>query len=97
MSYLQILILLVVISVFLEWKYRIHLYKSRKERFLIPVVFFIVGLIWDWYATINNHWNFNFKNLTGVRIGILPLEEYLFFLVIPYFVLTFYRVLKRYV
>lgn len=95
MSYLQILIILVLVSVFLEWKYKIHLYKSRKERFLIPTVFFVIGVIWDWYATANGHWNFNFENLTGVRIGIIPLEEYLFILIVPYAILTAYRVLRR--
>jgi len=34
-------------------------------------------------------------NLLGIRIGYLPLEEYLFFLVIPYFILTLYAALKK--
>lgn len=97
MGYLQILIPFVLVSIFLELKYKINLYQSKKERFVIPVTFFVIGLIWDWYATINGHWNFNFKNLTGIRIGILPLEEYLFFIVVPYSVLTFYKVLKKYI
>ncbi len=95
MEYLIILILLFIFSLGLEIKYRIHLYKSRKERLIIPLVFFVIGVLWDSFAVIRGHWYFNMDNLLGIRIGVLPLEEYLFFLVIPYATLTIYRAIKK--
>ncbi len=94
MEYLVILISILVIAIALNFKYRIHLYQSRKERFLIPIIFFIVGTLWDSYAVYRGHWYFQIDNLIGIKIGYLPLEEYLFFLIIPYFILSIYRILK---
>jgi len=95
MEYLIILIALFLLSIFLEWKYHIHLYQSRRERIIIPIIFFIIGYIWDILAVYRQHWTFEGPGLIGIKIGLLPLEEYLFFLVIPYFILTLYRFLKR--
>lgn len=95
MEYLIILSTLFLFAVFLEWKFRIHLYQSRKERFVISFIFFLIGLSWDWWSTSRGHWIFDFDKLMGIKIGILPVEEYLFFLIVPYVILTFYKVLKR--
>ncbi|MBU0978068.1 MAG: lycopene cyclase domain-containing protein [Nanoarchaeota archaeon] len=79
----------------LEYKFHIHLYKSRKERIIIPVIFLIIGSIWDSFAIWRGHWTFQGPGLIGVTIGFMPFEEYLFALIVPYFILTLYRVLKR--
>jgi lycopene cyclase domain-containing protein len=94
MGYLTILALLLMVSLYLENKYEIHLFSSKKERFTIIIIFFIIGTIWDSYAVASGHWYFDYNNLTGIKIGLLPLEEYFFFLILPYFLLTVYRVLK---
>ena len=95
MEYLIILIVLLLISIFLEHKFHIHIYKSRKERILIPLIFLVVGTIWDSLAIWRGHWSFNGPGLIGIKIGFMPLEEYLFAIIVPYFILTTYRALKR--
>jgi len=95
MEYLIILIVLFLISLFLQKKYHNRLYQNKKERILIPLAFFITGTAWDSYAVFMGHWTFEKKHLIGINIGLLPLEEYLFFLIVPYFILTLYTVLKR--
>ncbi|MBT3720791.1 lycopene cyclase domain-containing protein [archaeon] len=95
MEYLIILIGIFLITLFLEYKLHIHLYHSRKERIIIPLIFFIIGTIWDTYAVYRNHWTFSDSMLIGIKIGILPLEEYLFFLVVPYMILTLYKILDK--
>ena len=94
MGYILILMGLFIITVFLERKYKLHLYSSWRERFLIPLILFVVGTVWDTVAVMNGHWYFNETNLIGLKIGVLPLEEYVFFLVIPYFIVVLYKVLK---
>ena len=85
-----------MISVFLDWRYSLHLYQSSKERRVIPILFFIIGSIWDSWAVWRGYWNFEEgKGLIGITIGFLPLEEYLFFLIFPYFLLTIYFFFKR--
>lgn len=95
MEYLFILSVVFLFTLYLDWKYRVRLYQSQKERLLIPLIFFIVGVIWDSYAVYRGHWSFQGFGLTGFKIGFLPLEEYLFFLIIPYFIITLYRVLQK--
>lgn len=94
MEYLLTLTFFLCLSVFLELKYHVRLYQSRRERLFIPIIFFMVGTAWDSFAVARGHWYFNFDNLVGIKIGLLPIEEYLFFLVMPYLILILYRVLK---
>ena len=44
---------------------------------------FILFAVWDWYAIRSGHWSFDPDRLLPVRILGLPLEELLFFIVIP--------------
>jgi lycopene cyclase domain-containing protein len=49
---------------------------------LLPVV--AVFVTWDLYAIAAGHWSFDPTQLLGVNLpGGLPLEELLFFLVVP--------------
>jgi hypothetical protein len=49
---------------------------------LVPVV--VVFFCWDVYAISAGHWDFDPASTTGVLLpGAVPLEELLFFLVVP--------------
>lgn len=43
----------------------------------------VLGVTWDEYAVRRGHWHFDQRYLVGVRLAGLPIEEVLFFLVIP--------------
>lgn len=49
----------------------------------IILIVFIFG-VWDIFATYRGHWHFDPKGVWDIRIINLPLEEALFFLVIPF-------------
>jgi lycopene cyclase domain-containing protein len=53
-------------------------------------------LIWDEFFTRLGIWGFNPKYLVGIYLGNLPLEEILFFLVVPYCCVFIHQVLKAY-
>ena len=62
------------VRVFARWK--------RLLLTLAPVV--VIFTAWDVYAISRHHWSYDRKQITGVVLpGHLPLEELLFFLVIP--------------
>ena len=67
--------------------------KSRKERFEIVGLFFIIGTIWDTFAIMRGHWTFPSENNLGIVLGVIPLEEYLFILIVPYFIITIYKLI----
>lgn len=93
--YLATLLVFFLFAVWLEWKYRFHLYHTVRERILITFLFFVVGVTWDSVSTIEKTWVYTGKGLVGIWIGVLPLEEYLFSLVVPYWILTVYRLLNK--
>jgi lycopene cyclase domain-containing protein len=91
--YLATLVVLFASALFLEWKYNIHLYATRRERILLTLLFFVIGAAWDTVSVIERTWIFPGNGLVGIWIGVLPLEEYLFFLVVPFWILTIYKLL----
>ena len=92
-EYLIILIVLLIVALVLEKTHRIHLYHNRKERLEITGLFFIIGVIWDTFAIWRGHWVFPAGNNLGIVIGLMPLEEYLFALIVPYFIITIYKIM----
>ena len=48
---------------------------------LLPV--FVVFTAWDVLAIRAGHWSYDADQTTGAHVGVVPLEELLFFLVIP--------------
>jgi len=91
MEYFSILLIVLLITLLFEKTQHIHLYRNIRERFEIIVIFFIVGAVWDSFAVYRGHWIFPAEKTMGLTIGFLPLEEYLFFLIIPYSILTVYK------
>ena len=59
----------------------------------LPALFF---LIWDQYFTSIQVWSFNEEYITGWKIGLLPIEEVLFFITVPYCCLFVYECIRCY-
>ena len=83
MSYILILFLFLVAAISLEVIFHPHLFDSLKERITWTLIIFIIGILWDTYAVSHQQWIFPGNGLLGINIGILPIEEYLFFLIPP--------------
>ncbi len=80
----------------LSFDKKVAFYKNM--RFFIPAVFAVATpfLIWDEYFTVHKIWGFNETYLQGLFLGSLPLEEVLFFFLIPYCCVFIYEVLIAY-
>lgn len=70
----------------------------RNWRYLFPAMVFTgaIFISWDVYFTRNGVWGFSPEHLSGFEILSLPLEEWLFFIVIPYASVFTYDVVKAY-
>jgi len=57
----------------------------------------VVFIAWDAVFTANGVWGFNPRYLIGVHLIGMPLEEWLFFLFIPYSCMFLYEVMRHFV
>ena len=83
LAYLLVLLACLVGTAPLELVLGVRVY-ARWRRLLLtlaPVV--AVFVVWDVLAIRAGHWDYDPEQVTGVQLGGLPLEELLFFLVIP--------------
>ncbi len=60
---------------------------------LLPAIFYIV---WDSYFTKIGIWSFNPGYITGIKLLNLPIEEVLFFFVVPYCCVFIYECIVNY-
>lgn len=80
-----------------SFEHRLKYYKQWKRLFpaiLITGAFFVV---WDILFTELSVWSFNQSYLIGYKIINLPLEEWLFFITVPYACVFIYEVLNYFV
>lgn len=61
-----------------------HFIQHWKAYFTAIISVGIFFILWDSYFAYNDVWGFNDQYLVGWRILKLPIEEWLFFLLIPY-------------
>ncbi|HEX6870291.1 MAG TPA: lycopene cyclase domain-containing protein [Micromonosporaceae bacterium] len=83
-TYLLVLAACLFAALWLEPILRVGVLRRwrRLVRMLLPVV--IVFVLWDVAAIAAGHWWYDPAQVTGVDLpGRLPLEELLFFLVVP--------------
>jgi lycopene cyclase domain-containing protein len=80
----------------LSFDKKVHFYTCWKNLFIATVCIAICFLIWDEYFTQMGFWGFTPKYLQGIYLGHLPLEECLFFILVPYACLFIYEVMKAY-
>jgi lycopene cyclase domain-containing protein len=95
MEYLILLISVFLICVTVKLRYKLKLFESVKEGTLVFGSLFVIGSALDSFALLRGYWSFEQHFLVGIRIGVMPLEEYLFMLVIPFLTLIVYGIARE--
>lgn len=92
----------------LSFDKKVAFYKYWWRLFPAIVISGALFIVWDHFFTVANNtftaagqqwsgiWNFNPEYLTGIYWLHLPIEEWLFFLVVPYACVFIYEVLNAY-
>jgi len=73
---------------------RLRFYKNYKALLVGTLVMMLFFIPWDIFFTSNGIWGFNEKYTCGAYLFNLPLEEWFFFLCIPYACLFTYECMK---
>jgi lycopene cyclase domain-containing protein len=92
MEYMLTLLVVFLATLCLHFKFNTRLYANHKHLIVTVVSLFCVGTLWDFWAISRGHWTFPPENLVGIYFLTIPLEEYIFFFVVPYFILTVFKV-----
>jgi len=84
LTYLGVLIFIFFGSAWLEIALRTRVFRRWKRLLLALSVPVVVFVIWDIWAIASGHWAIDPDRTLGIRLfGILPVEELIFFLVVP--------------
>ena len=83
-AYVGVLVLVVLGTAWLEVLLRTRVYARWRRLLLALVPVVVIFSAWDVYAIAAGHWTFDADRTTGVLLpGALPLDEVLFFVVVP--------------
>lgn len=82
-QYLLLMAACVAITLPLEFFLRARVYRRPLRLLLAMLPMLVVFLAWDVFGILRHHWGYSTEFTTGIMLGVLPLEELVFFLVIP--------------
>jgi len=80
----------------LSFDRKVAFYKHWKHLFPATLITAAIFIIWDIYFTKHDVWWFNKDFVSGIFIAGLPVEEWLFFIIIPYCCIFIYEVSRAY-
>ena len=83
-GYLAMIAFTVFGSIWLEFVLKVKVLRRYKQAIKAILPISIIFIVWDAYAIASGHWWFDKEQILGIfgPFGI-PLEEYLFFTVVP--------------
>lgn len=93
-EYFFVLIICLIVPFIKSFSKELNFYKYPSKLFLSIIIPFMFFMGWDIYAVSRGHWSFNEKYVSGFTILNLPIEEILFFIVIPFCALFTWEVVK---
>ena len=83
LTYLAVLLACLLGTAPLEFLLGTRVYARWRRLSLALLPGLVLGVLWDVYAVRHGQWGFDRRYLLGVWLGRLPVEEVLFFLVVP--------------
>ena len=94
LEYFIVLAVCIAGPLVLSFSKKLAFYKSPGRLVLAILLPMIIFIAWDITAAHRGHWGFNPEYVTGLFIFNLPIEEILFFIVIPFAGLFTWEVVK---
>jgi len=79
----------------IKYKCNIRVYNTKKEALITSGTICLVGIAWDSFSVWRGYWIFPGQGLVGIKIGLLPIEEYTLFIIAPYWLLMLYKYIQN--
>lgn len=93
--YLAVLAACIAITLPLEFALGARVYRNPRRTLKAIAPVFVLFAAWDLAATARGHWWFSERYTLGPRALSLPLEEWLFFAVVPLCALLTFEAVKN--
>lgn len=95
-TYLLIELAVIFFPLVLSFDKKVAFYKTWKALFFSTSIVGAFFIIWDIYFVSEEVWRFNPDYVLGIYLFGLPLEEWLFFVVVPYACVFVYECIRIY-
>jgi lycopene cyclase domain-containing protein len=96
LTYLALLAGCLALTAPLELLLRVRVYARWRRLLLAVVPEFVLFVAWVLYAIDQGHWDYSADRTLGVRLpGGIPVEEVLFFLVVPLCAVLAFEAVRR--
>ncbi len=97
LNYLILDFLIILFPLIFSFKWKFKYYQFFKPLFASIAVVGISYILWDIIVTARGDWSFNKEFLIGIEIFGLPIEEILFFIVVPFACIFIYENLMYFI
>jgi lycopene beta-cyclase len=94
-TYLVLMAACLLVTLPLELVLKAGVYRRPRRWLAALVPVFCVFTLWDWVAIRRGHWSYNPRWTTGIELLGVPLEELVFFVVVPTCALLTYQAVVR--
>lgn len=81
--YLAVMALCVLITLPLEFVLGARVWRRPRRTLTAMAAMFVIFVAWDLVGIVREHWWYSEEFITGLHVGIIPIEELVFFLVVP--------------
>ena len=95
-NYLIVLGFIGACAIFVNFGFRLRISSKWKLFLLTDAVILAIYLVWDFWAVSKGSWYFDPEQVIGLYIfSRLPIEEILFFIIVPLMVVLTYLALVK--
>jgi lycopene cyclase domain-containing protein len=96
-TYLLLNVLSVSVPLACSFEHQIQFWKKWKYYLPALLLTAFIFLVWDYFKTKHGVWSFNSQYVLGIYWWGMPMEEYLFFITIPYACTFIYETIEKFV
>lgn len=82
-------------TLLLQYIFKISFQKNQKRLFCALLLTAFLFSAWDIWAVSSGHWAFSSQLVTGIFFLNQPIEEILFFWIVPFFYVTVWEIFKK--
>jgi|LakMenEpi03Aug12_release.lakeMendotaPanAssembly.Ray.scaffolds.fasta_scaffold380081_2 lycopene cyclase domain-containing protein len=96
LHYSFVLIFIVICAIGVNFGFRLQFSKKLKLFLVTDSLILVIYLIWDFWAISKGSWFFDPNQILGIMLlGKLPIEEFLFFIIVPMMTVLTYLALTK--